>query len=210
MLGLKENLKNYGIKLNIFTAFKKSDMSSQIIVLDKRDVGFPNEMIMNKKNILIAVDNLGFGRQQADIVWDTLPHMTMNTRELKISLRRLLLPDCLTCKQSKAEQANLCYSPRYQAHSKVVLAGGKSKIVSLKNQIIYINQMMRKKQIYTYFGQSLFEAIYLGKEIKLYHISPYHKRLASWFMKKWSGFQKINFYLDGQGTKRFAKLISSL
>ncbi len=210
MLGLQKNLKGYGIKLNIFKSFKDVNVPYQIIVLDKRNVSFPNKIIMNKKKILIAVDNLGLGRQQADIVWDTLPNMAMNTHELKTSLFRLLLPDYLTQKRSKAQQSSLRYLPRYQAHPKHILAGDKFKMVSLKSQMIYINQMMRRKQIYTYFGQSLFEAIYLGKEIKLYHISPYHRMLALWFVQKWSGLQKTNFHLDGKGMQRLAKLISNL
>ncbi len=208
ILSLQKSLRQNGITLKIISSPQKDYIKKQIVILDKRDSGFPPWMLKEKKNTLITLDNQGLGRQQAHIVWDTLPHPTMNGYEFKQTLRRVMLPNILNQNKSKANQANIKYLPRYNLHDQSILKSPKQ--ISIKSQSAHIDHMIRQDKVYTYFGQTLFEAIYLGKEIHLYSISPYHKILSIFFMRRWSGLKKPNLYLDGGGVERLTTLILSL
>ena len=250
MIHLKNALLNVGSDIEIFTEvsyFKKKlreltqnqkqNQEPIKILLDRRDAAFPNELLEQKENyILIAVDNRGEGRVQADFIWDALPHSDMNMTEFKKSLRKVMLPLYLTKKKSQVRRSVIEITDFKDEYIKedtesdplfvnLVQGGacaderrclplakrvGENKYNSfIEQQEKYMIQMNQQEAVYTYFGQTLFEAIYLGKKIYLYDISPYHLALTRSFIEKWSNI-KPEYYLDGKGISRLVQLITAL
>ena len=209
MLHLKKNLEKKNIDLNIQTSSSYQHTDSRVVLIDKRDKAFPRTLTKKKQHVLIALDNRGYGREQADIVWDSLPHPEMSAHEFKNTFRKFLLPDYLAKQAPKVGQACLRYLPRVRPNRRSFSHTSNAGL--LKAQAVYLSQMKHeKKEVVTYFGQGLFEAIYLGKRVSLVDISSYHQSLSRWFIHKWSGLQDAQLYFDGKGMERLARLIADI
>ncbi len=195
---VQKELEKKMVSMDICTNLRETSkriLDYSIILLDKRDDSFPDFILKQYPDIKkIVLDNKGMGREQADVIWDTLPHPEMNIHQFKNSLRKMILPEHITKKSSKANLSKIHYS-----HS---ILFNKS---STKKKALHLKV---KEEVY--FGQKLFEAIYMGKEIQLYNIGTYHRYLSTYFMNIWKNLKHPNLYLDGNGRNRLAEYILDL
>ena len=219
ILNLKNCLRRHEIEMKII--FKWPDDSIDLagysaFILDKRDVSFPKEIVY-KGMKRIAMDNRGTGRCQAHLKIDTLPHYDMNIHDLKQSLRHIMLHEFLTKKPSKLSFSYLKYLPGRRSGLKKNLTCDPleyKKLIHIKTepyhldlQLEYLKKLGNLESIDTYFGQTLFEAIYLGKRVSLYGISPYHRRLSEWFLRRWNTLLSPGLYFDGKGLWRVSERV---
>ena len=219
ILNLKDLLSYYEVETKIIFAWPDESIDladGWVFLLDKRDVGFPKEIIQ-KKIKRIALDNRGAGRSQAHLNIDTLPHFDMDLHEFKYSLRHVMLPKFLRRKPSRVNEARIKYLlpsrlklKRWDG-SKTEGDEGLRNMTSEKRhielQFEHLRNLEDQKVIFTYFGQTLFEGIYMGKKIFMYDISAYHRRLSQYFFRIWSAFTLPGFYFDGKGLLRVCERV---
>ncbi|MDH5716125.1 MAG: hypothetical protein OEZ22_00635 [Spirochaetia bacterium] len=210
-------LKNVKSKIKIWENQEIKDFNNyKIVILDNRDSHFPENILLKKNIIKIAVDNRGIGRKQADYIRDILPHFKMKNNEIRESLKNIILPDYFINVKNQILEAQLF-------HVKTFLNGKKNQNIENKQFVsIKINQEKRLSPkkfqqllknssiVCCYFGQTLFEALYLGKKICLHDISEYHAKLSDWFCNFWQKAEDDKKLLDGLGTERFVNFITSL
>ena len=209
-----ELLRNNGYKCELVENQAENDniyLNYKTIILDKRDESFPESVKKRKeKQFLVTLDNRGSGRSEADLFIDTLPHIHMNQREIAQSLKHCILPPQISREICRSEFANITMINEAQLHmlgNKVFIhrphsgSAHPDKITDKEFRLALI----KNEIIATYFGQTLFEAIYLGKQIYLYSISPYHTELAEKFLIACNKEQLRS--LDGKGAERVAALI---
>lgn len=186
---------------------------------------------------LIAIDNRGAGRRRADLVWDTLPHPEMSPEELALSLSRMILPESISALPGKATQSILhrvkLTTQRRASEERDFKASmsrqleGRSTHHRLKtrypealiqcsdpaeriSETEFLEKLKETPSVVTYFGQTLFEAIYLGKEIYLYDITEYHRELADFFTRQWETDPSLASALDGRGAMRLVNEVVHL
>ncbi|MDH5721244.1 MAG: hypothetical protein OEZ13_11625 [Spirochaetia bacterium] len=198
---LSRELNKNNIHSDLITSDNITSLNSflncDLVILDDRDSAFPEQYLLKKK---IAIDNRGIGRSQADFIWDTLPHFSMSGEEFLLCLDKILLHPKISKLQSKSVFARI------------------NKIEKTKNQYDknklsheqFIEEIIKSTIIECYFGQTLFESIYLGKEIRLYDIGDYHKKLSNWFLKKWNSLSNEKKLIDGKGLKRLVDFIINI
>jgi hypothetical protein len=183
------------------------DKPADILVLDCRDEAFPKENI--KSSTKITIDNRGIGRTQADLIWDTLPHMDMNLEEICISLQNCIIPKDIRAHACQSETGKIIREPSLQIAQKKYLEG----FIHHNNPEVVIDNFREKiihsNPIITYYGLTMFEALYLGKTVVVYDISDYHQRLADWWYRIWNNSLDVRQSLDGLGVDRFIHKISS-
>ncbi len=183
-----------------------------IYILDRRDTSFGEDIMQQDNTLRIAVDNQGIGRQQAHILWDTLPHPSMNIHEFKQSLRHMLLPDLLTRQSSRANLSCIEHVISYR-HMVTSSCSNDSNLTSIRQlSSPQYNQSNNDtaQYYYTYFGQTLFERLYQGKNIYLTDISKYHRQLSTYFLCRWKNLCHHTLYLDGRGNERLIQQLIHL
>jgi len=217
---LKERLQETGITAEVVFSRDLAGIADlpPVVLLDSRDDEFPAAALQRKTagHYFIAVDNRGRGRGQGDITWDTLPHMQMNEAELQISLKNCILDPVIvnagalpetSAKTSKIWQMSL---KEIEALTEPVdLIQYASNLRASLDKAEFHRRLVHSKRIATYYGQTFFEALFLGREIYLYDISDYHKELADWFTKRWNDKPELARVLDGGGLNRLAAFIAS-
>lgn len=206
-------LKGLLIKNNIPTVIIKSGrqnisrydylfQNTVLVLLDARDDRF-SEIFLNKKNVvLIAVDNRGEGRRQADYIWDALPYYLMRRNELRKCMRRSLLP------MNLCENASLAHAARFvqqsSSYSKKIFEYPPKKRI---NQKELIRRIYEAGAVKTYFGLTMLVSLYAGKEIILDYPSEYHRKLTYYFTKQIEEDPKLLQFLDGKGMNRLQRFI---
>ena len=192
-----------------FTAPAEIDSGSYLIILDARDIEFP-EWAFQKNITRIAFDNRGPGRSQADYVFDLLPHFAMNDSEFSNSLRNIILPYFYKMHKNKVSKSSL------QLVRQTDASRTRRKIYSSAmhpyrmSSISVMQKIQAVRQVQLYFGQTLFEALFLGADVKLYSISEIHYKLAQDFFRRWRGLPTPQLYFDGSGAARMAQAIMDI
>ncbi len=183
------------------------------VVLDGRDIDFPGwtDFFRKAGSLFIALDNRGKGRKQADIIWDTLPHPAMNLSEFGIALNRCFLPEEIRIHETKAQNAAVTLISKDEAFSRkgenVLIQDSMQNVSSRMEPNEFRSKLLNSQIVVTYFGQTFFEALFLGKQIYLYNISEYHDQLANYFLSYWNQYPELANRLDGLGIKRFIQKI---
>lgn len=183
-----------------------------VVVLDSRDDKFPGWLrgFSKKKIVLVAVDNRGAGRDEADVVWDALPHFSMDGVEFRRAIQNCILPGVIRREEAGAINSSIRILSKKDAFAMeaedclIHYPPGERKNVPSSD---FQAQLLGASIVITYFGQTFFEALYLGKTIILYSISEYHRLLADAFVHSWSADSKIPFLLDGLGVERFVQMV---
>ncbi|MDH4261944.1 MAG: hypothetical protein OEV78_02745 [Spirochaetia bacterium] len=211
---LKRHLEKMNIACDLLMGknIPKEIASYQLVLLDSRDDEFPIEIIEKKNYYLMAMDNRGTGRKQCDLIWDTLPHINMNDDELKTSLKNCILdPVIYECTPMTTKSKIIrTLIENIESNSEIdLIQYAQKERIELSKELFHI-KLIKSNKIGTYFGQTFFEALYLGKEIYLYDISEYHKQLSDWFTAKWNELPDLHDIFDGQGLHRLAILIRSI
>ena len=211
MLNLGNKLRSYGIETRVISEWPDDSIDINeysAFILDKRDSSFPQEIIQ-KKIKRIALDNRGAGRSQAHLRIDTLPHYDMNMYEFKQTLKHVMLPCVLEQKASRVFISRLKFlSPLKLPATRHTRADHREwGRLSLDLQAKHLKKLENMECVIVYFGQTLFEAIYLGKKIFLYDISPHHGRLSKYFLVRWNSLLSRVLYFDGKGLERVSEKI---
>ena len=209
-----ELLRNNGYKCDLVENQAADDntyFNYKTILLDKRDDSFPKSVKnKKKKQFLVTLDNRGSGRSEADLFIDTLPHIHMNQNEIAQSLKHCILPPQITREICRSKFAKITLINDAQLRildNNVFIHRPHSANMhpDKTNDEEFRLALIKNDIVATYFGQTLFEAIYLGKQIYLYSISPYHSQLAEKFLSVCDKEQLQD--LDGKGAERVAALI---
>jgi hypothetical protein len=174
-----------------------------MVLLDRRDTGFPAE-VMDTKAIKIALDNRGRGRDQADYAVDLLPHFGMNPLEYRKALSEIILSERLKPYPCASARAKITlHDSREAAEARADFKLPASRIAATT----LLEQLKQSHKPALYFGQTLFEAIYLGLDIQLYPISDYHSRLSVDLVSRQLLEPDISTAVDGTGLIKFTKFI---
>lgn len=173
------------------------------VILDRRDTGFPKS-VLNTSAIRIALDNRGSGRMQAHTSYDALPHPAMDDTQYRTALSAVLLPAHVAAIPGLAAKAGIqLHSDRNSAFA----AADFPRFSGRMSPRQFTESMRRAERVACYFGQTMFEAIYLGKKVELYPVSEYHSELAEDFSARLARHKDLLSALDGSGTQRLRQFI---
>lgn len=174
-----------------------------LVLLDRRDTPF-NPPLPESPVQKMAIDNRGAGRAEADVVSDLLPHVDMNKAEYSAALRSVILSPEITGKPGKGQEAKLTlHNTAEEAFAASDFIPGKERL----SPRAFLTGLSAAKRPALYFGQALFEAIYLGLDVQLYPVSEYHKKLAVDLFSRQLIEPDLFSALDGQGLGRFTDLV---
>jgi hypothetical protein len=170
-----------------------------LVILDRRDTGF-NPPLADLPVLKIAVDNRGQGRDQAHHAIDLLPHLSMNRQEYSAALKHVILPSWVTETPARSAGARITlHSTREEAAAAADFIPGPNRLPERE----FIGQLRRVKKPALYFGQALFEAVYLGLDVQLYPVSEYHKKLAVDLFSRYLIEPDLLAAVDGSGLNWF-------
>jgi len=173
-----------------------------IAILDRRDTTFNPKIDPRAKKI--AVDNRGTARDEADLAIDLLPHLAMTREEYKHALQDVILAAHVTQQPLKSKDARIkLFDTRAEAENS---ADFKLADERLSNES-FAQKLSRATTCAIYFGQTLFEAIYFGLNIRLYPISEYHKKLGVDLYSRLLIEPELLAAVDGTGLTRFCDKI---
>ena len=224
---LKRYLKDKNIQVDIFqynsskTNQKINMQKYYLIILDVRDTPFPS-FIQNLSIPIIVLDNRGSDREKANVIWDTLPHFDMSYEDLQTSIQNILIPlelilyvqknttvkrsaSKVYCSKDGKDTNEIELWKEHQIFNHLRFSQN-SKYYSEKK---YMNKLLQSEAIFTYFGQSAFEAIFLGIYIVLFPITPYHKKLNEFLVDIYRKPFFANCFL-GNGYERLISKITEI
>lgn len=174
------------------------DGEFQILLIDHRDIEIPKEYRITK---LLLLDHFGRDRKKYPY-WDLLPHPE---NEKDFDWNRILIPPALTENHTVAQHGSrkydlFCYAGTLEEKESQELDSFFIKYFSGKNvyrvggtppepkteieysprlsRPSYLSALSSSKTFLGYFGQSLFEALYLRIPSASYSISPVHRKLS--------------------------------
>ncbi|MCS6984340.1 MAG: hypothetical protein NZM25_04305 [Leptospiraceae bacterium] len=205
---LKKGLAEQGIELSIIIDddYWLAIPRCRVLILDRRDTPFPPS---GRENAFfrLAIDNEGEGQRQAHLSLKLLPHDNMNHREFLQSLSFVILPQSISQRKNRCQSSQVhLFNKNYPYPAELTLYAGRKRI----HENLFRHQLMKAKTFSCYYGQSFFEALYLGKEIYLYSLTPRHGQLARFFLEKWTALRHPQLYFDGQGLKRLCTLVKQV
>ena len=176
-----------------------------LVMLDRRDTGF-NPPLLQLPVKKIAVDNRGAGRAEADVIADLLPHPEMNKKEYSAALQNVILPPEITLKPSRSMHAKITlHNSAEEAFDAADFNAGSERLSPGE----FIAKLSASERPALYFGQALFEALYLGLHVQLYPVSDYHKKLAVDLFSRQLLDSDLLSALDGGGLERFCDLVQN-
>lgn len=180
-------------------------LSAPVVILDRRDTAF-NPGVFTAGSVKIAVDNRGSGRDEADIVADLLPHYSMSKQEYADALRAVILHPAIAAMPALSDRAEitLCES-REEALQQADFPHNTSRL----SPSAFREALAASRRPALYFGQALFEALYLGKSVQLYPVSEYHKKLAVDIYSRRLLEPTLLSALDGRGLSRFVDIVAT-
>lgn len=175
----------------------------QVVLLDRRDTGFP-QSVLEKKPYRIAVDNRGPGRDQAQMAYDALPHPAMDDADYRNALSAIVLPQHVTMHPCRSAEASVVIAADAgTAHQNCGFPPEGVRLSPKK----FTEAMLAAEAVASYFGQTLFEACYLGKQVQLYPISPYHAVLAEDLHARIARMPGLLGHISGSGLQRLANRV---
>jgi hypothetical protein len=173
------------------------------VILDRRDTAFPPS-VLKTNAVRIALDNRGAGREQAHLAYDALPHPAMNDKEYLTALSAVLLPAHVTGMPCHSAEATVrLHNDKKSAYTMADFPRFSGRLSPRQ----FTQSMQQAERIACYFGQAMFEAIYLGKKVELYPVSEYHRELAQDFVLRLARQKDLLSALDGSGTGRLRQFI---
>lgn len=174
-----------------------------VALLDRRDTAF-NPPLTELRVKKIAVDNRGAGRAEADLIADLLPHPEMNKSEYSAALGSIILSREISSLPSRASASLITlHNSAEEAFAAADFVPGKERLAPRE----FRQRLAAASRPALYFGQSLFEALYLGLHVQLYPVSDYHKKLAVDLFSRQLIEPDLLSALDGKGLERFTDLI---
>ncbi len=176
-----------------------------VCLLDRRDTDF-NPISQASAFTRIAIDNRGKARTAADLAIDILPHLDMTGVSYRNSLGDILLTPELS---RFPQQTHLA---RIRLHESRQAAEAYADFLPVSGTLApkaFLQQLMAAKRPAVYFGQTLFEALYAGKDVQLYPVSEYHRQLSQDLCDRLSADANLLTALDGSGLKRLADCVQS-
>lgn len=202
-------LRKKKITVQLITASPDAELQlplpAPVVILDRRDTGF-NPGLLTTDTIKIAVDNRGPGREQADIVADLLPHYSMSKQEYADALRSVILHPAITALPQATDSADITlHETREDAIAVADFPTSKTRL----SPADYRSALAACERPALYFGQALFEALYLGKSVQLYPVSDYHKKLAVDLYSRRLLEPTLLSALDGRGLPRFVDIVAT-
>ena len=181
----------------------KLPLAFDVVILDRRDTAFPLSVLRSNAK-RIALDNRGVGRVQAHACYDALPHLAMDDSKYRTALTHVLLPARVTDLPCRSHEARLTlHADGKSAHAAADFPLFSSRIPPRQ----FTDAMLKANSVACYFGQAMFEAIYLGKNVQLYPVSQYHKELAEDFAERLKRQQNLLTALDGSGLRRLRQFV---
>lgn len=169
-----------------------------LVILDRRDTEF-NPVKGDKEIFKVAIDNRGPGREAADLVLDLLPHFDMNRKEYAESLQNLILRPDITGFPCASPSAKITlYNTPEEAAAAADFYPGQQRFAPRE----FSEKLKNCRRPALYFGQTLFEAIYLGLDVQLYPVTDYHKRLAVDLFARQLIENNLLNHVDGLGLSR--------
>jgi hypothetical protein len=156
--------------------------------------------------VKIAVDNRGPGREQADIVADLLPHHEMTKQQYADALRAVILHTAITAMPSLSERAEITL---HESRDEALQHADFPQNTTRLSPAAFRNALAVSERPALYFGQALFEALYLGKSVQLYPVSDYHKKLAVDLYSRRLLEPTLLSALDGRGLSRFVDIVAT-
>lgn len=209
-------------KLNLNSYQKKT----RVVVLDRRDTRISDLNLQKKsEHTFILIDNRNEDRKKTGVVFDTLPHFEMPDEEFNRSLDNFLLNPVYENYQARPAPVPVFTDVKYVDNDLILY----SKIDKLMNPVFHnrvfclphptlkfrlnlsaedlAKKITGSSFIITYFGQTLFEALYLGKPVAIYSISPYHTKLSRFFIDKYNSLSLNTRPIKANGYKNLIALI---
>lgn len=174
-----------------------------VALLDRRDTPFPPDVKKSGAH-LISLDNRGKGRLEADRVYDALPHYSMAEDAYKETLANLLLAPDLTKEASRSHEARVTLHATKEAAQHFAEL---PRETIRQSQAVFLEALRKANSVVCYFGQTFFEALYLGKDIHLYSPTPYHAALAEDFLRRIEANPPLLTAIDGKGLLRLTQCI---
>lgn len=175
----------------------------QLAILDRRDTAFPAS-VLGSNAMRIALDNRGFGREQAHTCYNALPHPAMDDNEYRTALSAVLLPVHVTSLPCRSAVAKVTL---HADESSARAAADFPRVSGRLSPRQFTESMRQAESVACYFGQAMFEAIYLGKRVELYPVSEYHRQLAEDFTQRLARQQDFLSALDGSGPGRLRQFV---
>lgn len=175
----------------------------QVVILDRRDTAFPPSVLASHA-FRIALDNRGYGREQAHSCYDALPHPAMDDIEYRAAISAVLLPAHVTGLPCRSTEAKVTL---HEDESSARSAADFPLLSGRLSPRQFTESMLQAESVACYFGQAMFEAIYLGKRVELYPVSEYHKELADDFAQRIARQQDLLSALDGSGPGRLRQFV---
>lgn len=174
------------------------DGEYNILLIDHRDIEIP---VSYKKTKVLLLDHFGEDRKKYDF-WDLLPHpqndpnfdweqilIPPNLISTAISEKKNPTKDygifCYAGSLGKEESENLDQFLIRNSSKKKIRIGGtppKSKEIEYfprLSRVQYLQKLRSSEKFLGYFGQSLFEALYLKTPCATFSISPIHRELSN-------------------------------
>ncbi len=176
-----------------------------VVILDRRDTAF-NPGRLTADAVKIAVDNRGAGRNQADIAADLLPHHSMSKQEYADALRSVILHPGIAALPAATGSADITlHETREAAMATADFPLSRERL----SPADFRSGLTACERPALYFGQALFEALYLGKAVQLYPVSEYHKKLAVDLYSRRLLETDLLSALDGRGLPRFVEIVAA-
>lgn len=202
-------LRKKKITVQLLTASPDADLQlplpAPVVILDRRDTAF-NPGLLTADTIKIAVDNRGQGREQADIVADLLPHYSMSKKEYADALSAVILHPAIAAMPALSGHAEITlHESRDEALQHADFPHNTARL----SPAAFRDALAVSERPALYFGQALFEALYLGKSVQLYPVSDYHKKLAVDLYSRRLLEPALLSALDGRGLPRFVDIVAT-
>lgn len=202
-------LRKKKITVQLMTAPPDAELQlplpAPVVILDRRDTGF-NPGLFAADAVKIAVDNRGPGREQADIVADLLPHYSMNRREYADALSAVILHPAIAALPAFSDRAEITL---YESRDEALQHADFPRNTARLSPSAFREALAESQCPALYFGQALFEALYLGKNVQLYPVSDYHKKLAVDLYSRRLLEPTLLSALDGRGLPRFVDIVAT-
>lgn len=201
-------LKKKKIPVQMLTAAPEANLqlplTVRVAILDRRDTGFNPGLPAGV--IKIAVDNRGPAREQADIACDLLPHYEMTKKQYSDALCSVVLHPSITALPPATEGAEITL---HESRESAISAADFPQNTARLSPAAYRAALAACSRPALYFGQALFEALYLGKNVQLYPVSEYHKKLAVDLYSRRLLEPDLLSALDGGGLMRFVEIVAA-
>lgn len=203
---LQSRLSLDGISMTLLiddTGWGEVPYSARVVLLDRRDTAFPPAALRRRDRLLISIDNLGRGREQAHVIYAALPHISMDVAQFRRALRQIILPPEISRIPNRCACSQVIRVRHGLPQADLLLHPYRERLSRER----FLKRLIKAESIACYYGQTLFEALYLGKKIFLYDISPLHRILADNFFRVWGGLSYPQLYFDGRGLERLATVV---